>query len=111
MCGDLEDEEEGDSKLEEMLYARFVAHTRALLANAPSSPETPARSQGGPWLQATPIGSAGFRNAFRALARACQFLGGSPLQVAESGRYGAVGQQRVKVPDPSSRRSIDVTSP
>jgi hypothetical protein len=33
MCGDLE-EEDGDSKLEEMLYARFVAHARALLAEA-----------------------------------------------------------------------------
>jgi hypothetical protein len=42
MCGDLEEEEEGDSKLEEMLYARFVAHTRALLANAPAPQETPA---------------------------------------------------------------------
>ncbi|MPZ39712.1 MAG: hypothetical protein GEU95_16960 [Rhizobiales bacterium] len=38
MCGDLE-EDEGDSKLEEMLYARFVAHARALLADAP--PEQP----------------------------------------------------------------------
>ena len=35
MCGDLE-EEDGDSKLEEMLYARFVAHARALLAHAPA---------------------------------------------------------------------------
>lgn len=34
MCGDLE-EDDGDSKLEEMLYARFVAHARALLADAP----------------------------------------------------------------------------
>src|SRR5262245_18328487 len=41
MCGDLEDEEEGDGKLEQMLYARFVAHTRALLANMPPQ-ETPA---------------------------------------------------------------------
>ncbi len=37
MCGDLE-EDEGDSKLEEMLYARFVAHSRALLATAPQEP-------------------------------------------------------------------------
>jgi hypothetical protein len=36
MCGDLE-EEEGNSKLEEALYARFVAHARALLADAPPS--------------------------------------------------------------------------
>jgi hypothetical protein len=42
MCGDLEDEEEGDSKLEEMLYARFVAHTRGLLASAPLVQDTPA---------------------------------------------------------------------
>src|SRR5258705_10576836 len=34
MCGDLE-EDDGDSKLEEVLYARFVAHARALLADAP----------------------------------------------------------------------------
>jgi hypothetical protein len=34
MCGDL-DEEDGDRKHEEMLYARFVAHARALLADAP----------------------------------------------------------------------------
>jgi hypothetical protein len=33
MCGDLEDDD-GDSKLEEMLYARFVAHARGLLADA-----------------------------------------------------------------------------
>jgi hypothetical protein len=33
MCGDLEDDD--DSKLEQMLYARFVAHARALLADAP----------------------------------------------------------------------------
>jgi len=42
MCGDLEDEEEGDSKLEEMLYGRFVAHARALLAHAPTQQDTPA---------------------------------------------------------------------
>ena len=40
MCGDLEDDD-GDSKLEEMLYARFVAHARTLLANAPAPAETP----------------------------------------------------------------------
>ncbi len=40
MCGDLEDDD-GDSKLEEILYARFVAHARALLANAPSAQEVP----------------------------------------------------------------------
>jgi hypothetical protein len=45
MCGDLE-EEEGDSKLEEMLYARFTAHARALLANAPAPQATPADSTG-----------------------------------------------------------------
>ena len=45
MCGDLE-EEEGDSKLEEMLYARFTAHARALLANAPTSQDTPADNTG-----------------------------------------------------------------
>jgi hypothetical protein len=33
MCGDLE-EDDGDSNLEGMLYARFVAHARALLADA-----------------------------------------------------------------------------
>jgi hypothetical protein len=43
MCGDLE-EDEGDSKLEEMLYARFVAHARGLLATAPQ--ETPADNAG-----------------------------------------------------------------
>jgi hypothetical protein len=37
MCGDLE-EDEGDSKLEEMLYGRFVAHARALLATSPQEP-------------------------------------------------------------------------
>jgi hypothetical protein len=42
MCGDLEEEDEGDSKLEEMLYARFVGHARALLAAAPQQSETPA---------------------------------------------------------------------
>jgi hypothetical protein len=41
MCGDLEDEEDGDGKLEEMLYARFVAHARTLLSSAPPQ-ETPA---------------------------------------------------------------------
>lgn len=44
MCGDLE-EDEGDSKLEEMLYARFVAHARALLAHAPPQ-EAPADNTG-----------------------------------------------------------------
>ena len=34
MCGDL-DEEDSDGKLEAMLYARFIAHARALLADAP----------------------------------------------------------------------------
>jgi hypothetical protein len=43
MCGDLE-EDEGDSKLEAMLYARFVAHARGLLAAAPQ--ETPADNAG-----------------------------------------------------------------
>jgi hypothetical protein len=38
MCGDLE-EEDSDSKHEEMLYARFVAHARALLAGAPPDQE------------------------------------------------------------------------
>ena len=33
MCGDLDDED-GESKLEAMLYQRFAAHTRALLAQA-----------------------------------------------------------------------------
>jgi hypothetical protein len=41
MCGDLE-EEEGDGKLEEALYRRFVAHCRALLATAPPPTEQPA---------------------------------------------------------------------
>ena len=41
MCGDLE-EDDGDDKLEEALYARFVAHTRALLAHAPAPKDTPA---------------------------------------------------------------------
>ena len=41
MCGDLE-EEEGDGKLEVALYRRFVAHTRALLASAPSPSPEPA---------------------------------------------------------------------
>ncbi len=36
MCGDLE-EDEIDSKQEAMLYARFIAHARALLAQAPQS--------------------------------------------------------------------------
>jgi len=40
MCGDLE-EDDGDDKLEEALYARFVAHARALLAHAPASQGTP----------------------------------------------------------------------
>ncbi|HZO45288.1 MAG TPA: hypothetical protein VFB68_05310 [Xanthobacteraceae bacterium] len=44
MCGDLE-EDEGDGKLEEMLYARFVAHARALLAHAPP-PQEPADNAG-----------------------------------------------------------------
>ena len=34
MCGDLE-EEEGDGRLEAMLYSRFIAHARALLGNPP----------------------------------------------------------------------------
>ena len=34
MCGDLE-EDEIESKQEAMLYARFIAHARALLAQAP----------------------------------------------------------------------------
>jgi hypothetical protein len=46
MCGDLEEEDEGDSKLEEMLYARFVAHARALLANAPAPQDAPADNTG-----------------------------------------------------------------
>ena len=46
MCGDLEEEDEGDSKLEEMLYARFVGHARALLANVPPQQETPADNSG-----------------------------------------------------------------
>jgi hypothetical protein len=41
MCGDLE-EDDGDGQLEEALYARFVAHTRALLAQAPGSQDSPA---------------------------------------------------------------------
>lgn len=41
MCGDLA-EEEGDSKLEAALYARFAAHARVLLAQAPAPHETPA---------------------------------------------------------------------
>ena len=45
MCGDLE-EDEGDSKLEEMLYAGFVAHARALLAHAPAPQEAPADNAG-----------------------------------------------------------------
>ena len=36
MCGDLEDEE-GESRHEAMLYARFTAHARALLAQAPQN--------------------------------------------------------------------------
>ena len=45
MCGDIE-EDEGDSKLEEMLYARFVGHARALLAHATAPQETPADNTG-----------------------------------------------------------------
>ena len=41
MCGDLE-EEDSDGRLEEMLYARFIAHARALLANAPPPQQMPA---------------------------------------------------------------------
>ena len=41
MCGDLE-EEEGEDRLAETLYARFAAHARALLAHAPAPHETPA---------------------------------------------------------------------
>jgi hypothetical protein len=40
MCGDLE-EDDGDGQLEEALYARFVAHARALLAQAPASQDPP----------------------------------------------------------------------
>lgn len=40
MCGDLE-EDDGDGQLEEALYARFVAHARALLAQAPASQDGP----------------------------------------------------------------------
>jgi hypothetical protein len=40
MCGDLE-EDDGDDKLEEALYARFVTHARALLAHAPAPQDTP----------------------------------------------------------------------
>jgi hypothetical protein len=40
MCGDLE-EDDGDGQLEEALYARFVVHARALLAQAPASPDLP----------------------------------------------------------------------
>jgi hypothetical protein len=40
MCGDLE-EDDGDGQLEEALYARFVAHARALLAQAPASQDLP----------------------------------------------------------------------
>jgi hypothetical protein len=45
MCGDLE-EEDGDSKLEEMLYARFVGHARALLGDAPLPQAAPADNAG-----------------------------------------------------------------
>jgi hypothetical protein len=38
MCGDL-DEEDSDGKLEAMLYQRFHAHARALLADAPPAQE------------------------------------------------------------------------
>jgi hypothetical protein len=41
MCGDLE-EDDGDEKLEEALYARFVAHARTLLAQASASQDVPA---------------------------------------------------------------------
>jgi hypothetical protein len=45
MCGDLE-EDDGDSKLEEMLYARFVAHARTLLESAPPPKQPPADNAG-----------------------------------------------------------------
>jgi hypothetical protein len=41
MCGDLDDEEE-EGKLEAAMYMRFIAHARALLAQAPATHETPA---------------------------------------------------------------------
>jgi hypothetical protein len=41
MCGDLE-EDDGDDKLEEALYARFVAHARTLLEQASTSQDAPA---------------------------------------------------------------------
>ena len=40
MCGDLE-EDGVDGQLEQRLYARFMAHARALLAQAPAPHETP----------------------------------------------------------------------
>jgi hypothetical protein len=40
MCGDLE-EEESDSRQDDMLYARFRAHAQALLAHTPPPHETP----------------------------------------------------------------------
>jgi hypothetical protein len=43
MCGDLEEEEsEAGSRRDDALYARFLTHTRALLAHAPPPNETPA---------------------------------------------------------------------
>jgi hypothetical protein len=39
MCGDLDDDD-SESKLEAMLYQRFAAHTRALLAQAPATPSS-----------------------------------------------------------------------
>jgi hypothetical protein len=41
MCGDL-DEEESEGKLEAMLYQRFHAHARALLAEPPPQNQMPA---------------------------------------------------------------------
>lgn len=40
MCGDVE-EEEGQSPLEERLYARFLGHARALLAQYAKAPQQP----------------------------------------------------------------------
>lgn len=45
MCGDLE-EDDGDNKLEQNLYARFAVHARALLAQAPSAAEPAADNAG-----------------------------------------------------------------
>ena len=56
MCGDLE-EDEGDSKLEEMLYARFVAHARALLAHAPRRRRRPPTTAA-TWRSCSPMRSA-----------------------------------------------------